>query len=1231
MAELTMVHYYVQFGLKMGELLEFAKGGPWVEFGEVGEEKVEIGEEKVEIGEVGEDKVEMVEVGEENVGIGEVVEAGEEKVEIREGGEEKMEIGEVVEDGEEKVEIGEMVEVGEEKVQIGEMVEFREEKVQIAVERMKGWRFQGPRKGKSSSSRRLQFRKVLLELQNRFGPLAVEEVAEGLVEEVVEEVKLARSAKGVGRRAKQKQESFEEVLREFGWRPKEELIGGGGEEGEQVADTARPPPPKRLKQLGLEALFGKKASSASLSSVDLEVEETKEKLQQKMTHAEREAALKDRLELEGQVYVKSGSRDKFGKMRSNVGGRPRKERLDMSGAKAGIQGSNRRRPGLRAARREFPAPELLAMGQLVRKAIDEFWEEHKEMQQSKALEKELDSRLQRAWPGWPIEKLRKTASKEQLQEMTRRCSQLHLGKLSRPRCSFPQGSTIPKFQLKSSSMGVRALMGEQLTGPKNSFLKFWEMVQLWHSFERMLGHEVDQADCYLEFEECVRREMEILDAVAKVQELSVRELQWRAEMASRLLKLRCSPGYRKSYTQRITSWMGARFGTPSKYTELSREQEQIRWQMTVQGFDNALWRAAFADAEELKHFVADVPKFQERIRATALLFSDEVPFWVKIGHRKVLFASWEVGQVANRGKTAASSVQMSQSLKQMGEEEAGRAAEKVTQTRGPAKSGEEKYRITLQARQAVLHYFDEAREPEGVILPSIIIVPGVHCRLENIDEDRCWKEDEEFWLCGELIKRKKGGEVPGNVMKSWTDCRGKHPELFKDVLVWQQPSANSDEVLNVWLVQDMMKRFPQGVWQKDLLASAMTPTVKLAYKIGQFLISWVLGGLTPVCQLTDTDIAFILKAFAVAAKDELVKEKVVAAKQLKQRVNLSCSAYEIMRIAAKAHEGVVKRNAETKLVLAVLRRNGQLGYRPNPAAGKLEKVETEKGTWSQDLKEGSHRYPDSWLEQRYNWLDARGRPAPVDWRRAASERRDVEVKIPAGPCPAECHLPLKAAPGVGEEVCAEPQPEVSADDFVALDYSLKSDEFTVTHTMQFQGKPLEIPVLSVEFDEQHIVSDELKELLLNPPKQRRLQQKLHQEIVDRAVHKRQSKVTGRMLIRRALSSFAPELHTGLQLDLKKKTRAEIMRQLAPVGASQHKRKSWVKKATTKTELKATLYFLFLPASSPFSPLLLRGILHRSPRLSLAPHPSTSPLLLGFSLGVLHPSPMGFASAGGGFS
>ena len=75
-----------------------------------------------------------------------------------------------------------------------------------------------------------------------------------------------------------------------------------------------------------------------------------------------------------------------------------------------------------------------------------------------------------------------------------------------------------------------------------------------------------------------------------------------------------------------------------------------------------------------------------------------------------------------------------------------------------------------------------------------------------------------------------------------------------------QPSGTFDETIAVWEVQEMAKKFPQAIWVRDLYPSALTDRCKLANKIAQFISVWVADGMTPVCQLTDTEIAFLVLA-----------------------------------------------------------------------------------------------------------------------------------------------------------------------------------------------------------------------------------------------------------------------------------------------------------------------------------------------------------------------------------
>ena len=114
--------------------------------------------------------------------------------------------------------------------------------------------------------------------------------------------------------------------------------------------------------------------------------------------------------------------------------------------------------------------------------------------------------------------------------------------------------------------------------------------------------------------------------------------------------------------------------------------------------------------------------------------------------------------------------------------------------RGAATSGQDKFRVTFLMRQVVRHYFDHDLDPVGNQLPPILIVPGVHCRLNNISEAGTWVMDEIFQYGDQQIIRKAGDKVDATIMKRWRALRSASPDLFKNIVVMQQPAAWRDDV-----------------------------------------------------------------------------------------------------------------------------------------------------------------------------------------------------------------------------------------------------------------------------------------------------------------------------------------------------------------------------------------------------------------------------------------------------
>jgi hypothetical protein len=124
--------------------------------------------------------------------------------------------------------------------------------------------------------------------------------------------------------------------------------------------------------------------------------------------------------------------------------------------------------------------------------------------------------------------------------------------------------------------------------------------------------------------------------------------------------------------------------------------------------------------------------------------------------------------------------------------------------------------------------------------------------------------------------------------------------------------------------------------------------------------------------------------------------------------------------------------------------------------------------------------------------------------------------------------------------------EPSAEDFARL--TLQDGEMLIKQDLRFAEQVLELPILELEFEGQEILSDELKKLVSETAKERRLMKELYPEVVKSALRRRRQKVGSRLMIKRALANFSSEMQEGLQLDLKTQTPAEIMRKLRLVGA-----------------------------------------------------------------------------------
>jgi len=234
------------------------------------------------------------------------------------------------------------------------------------------------------------------------------------------------------------------------------------------------------------------------------------------------------------------------------------------------------------------------------------------------------------------------------------------------------------------------------------------------------------------------------------------------------------------------------------------------------------------------------------------------------------------------------------------------------------------------------------------------------------------------------------GQSVGRLMQKWRDLREKHPELLKNLEIYQQPAAFVDGIIMQWRLQGQCKRFRQTVWQRDLFSAAFQDSVRAAMGYSHQLPSWIGAKMTAVLQVTDTDVAYPFKAACNREMEQLRLEMKQAAAAKGARAQFKCGPYELLRVVQAGQQSLEKQNLEHQTILRACRRNGLLSWRPSLVKGVLERSDSQQ--WAADLREGSGRLHSKWFDNRYKFLDATGRPVEPDWSRSdsAAELADME-------------------------------------------------------------------------------------------------------------------------------------------------------------------------------------------------------------------------------------------------
>ncbi|CAE7855117.1 unnamed protein product, partial [Symbiodinium necroappetens] len=256
--------------------------------------------------------------------------------------------------------------------------------------------------------------------------------------------------------------------------------------------------------------------------------------------------------------------------------------------------------------------------------------------------------------------------------------------------------------------------------------------------------------------------------------------------------------------------------------------------------------------------------------------------------------------------------------------------------------------------QAVRHYFNADRQPLGAVMPTILVVYGKHCRLENISQAGTWVKSEKFQIGSKLVKRKAGKPVPGSLMRSWRKLRATQPELFADgsIRVWSQPAAVVDSVIYRWQLEMEAEEHRQAVQLVDMFAAAWTEDSMHAAALLQRAQTGIAAGCTGLTQVTDTGFGQPAKAALARWQEELKQRMREKARQQKVHCTYRTGPQDILQAARQMHARMVEINETDSTILRCMRQAGWFRFRPD-SHGLLQDCGSQ--SWCQSFSEGSDK------------------------------------------------------------------------------------------------------------------------------------------------------------------------------------------------------------------------------------------------------------------------------------
>ena len=133
---------------------------------------------------------------------------------------------------------------------------------------------------------------------------------------------------------------------------------------------------------------------------------------------------------------------------------------------------------------------------------------------------------------------------------------------------------------------------------------------------------------------------------------------------------------------------------------------------------------------------------------------------------------------------------------------------------------------------------------------------------------------------------------------------------------------------------------------------------------------------------------------SIVQPSETVAELMRLAELEDTRPIFKCGVYEVLKLLVESIETLFDQFAEEETLKKAMVRNLWTVLRPNITEGKFERVSNQP--WAKDLKFGTHRLRQSWVDQRYDNLDEQGFPMPLPEDTLPEPQLDASYNVEPG-------------------------------------------------------------------------------------------------------------------------------------------------------------------------------------------------------------------------------------------